>query len=278
MDMGNQDHPRKRIVEKSLNVGSLLNRIFQTYGRYYDLIYTDKDYEKECCFIEDILARFSNSKPNKILDIACGTGEHAIVFANKGYAVTGVDSSDVMIDIAREKARKVCNGNIRFHVMDMRELKLDQRFDACICMFSGMDYLLTYEEIRKTIRGIRKHLVENSLFVFDFWNGVAVLTVLPSTRTKIVENGDKRLVRIAVPRLDAMRHLCEVTYHCLVIQKNKLVDEFEEKHVVRFFFPREIKSYLEENGFTLLRMCPFLSVEERADEKTWHLTAISQAK
>jgi hypothetical protein len=64
----------------------------------------------------------------------------------------------------------------------------------------------------------------------------------------------------------------------LVIQKNRVVDEFKEKHVVKFFFPREIQHYLAENGFTSLRMCPFLSAEEKANEKTWHLTAISQAK
>ena len=252
--------------------------IFQTYGKYYDFIYAEKDYEKERRFIEDIFRRFSDSPPSKILDIACGTGGHTIVFANEGYAVTGVDSSDAMIEIAREKAKKTCSGNVDFHVMDMRKLKLNQQFDACICMFSGMNYLLTYEDIKKTLRGIRKHLATNSLFVFDFWNGVAVLTVSPSTRTKVIERGDERLIKIAVPRLDAMRHLCEVTYHCLVIQKNRVVDEFEEKHVVRFFFPREIQNYLEENGFTLLGMCPFLSLEEKADEKTWNLTAISQVE
>jgi hypothetical protein len=42
-----------------------------------------------------------------------------------------------------------------------------------------------------------------------------------------------------------------------VIEKNVMVDEFEETYVVRFFFPREIQNYLAENGFTFLRMCPF---------------------
>jgi len=68
-------------------------------------------------------------------------------------------------------------------------------------------------------------------------------------------------------------------YHFyIVIEKNVMVDEFEETYVVRFFFHREIQNYLAENGFTFLRICPFLSAEEKADEKTWHLTAISQAK
>lgn len=255
-----------------------MKKIFQKYGRYYDLIYADKDYEKECRFIEDIFEHFADRKPDRILDVACGTGGHALVFANKSYDVTGVDSSDVMIDLARKKIGSIAKGNVSFHVMDMRELKLDEQFDACVCMFSGMDYLLTYEDIRKTLRGIRKHLFKGSLFVFDFWNGVAVLTVLPSTRTKIVGSWNRRLLRIAVPRLDAMHHLCEVAYRCLVIERNRVVDEFEEKHVVRFFFPREIESYLEENGFTLLGMSPFLSLEEKLDEETWHLTAISRAK
>jgi SAM-dependent methyltransferase len=256
-----------------------LSGIFQTYGKYYDLIYEDKDYEKECCYIEDIFSHFSKSKPRRVLDIGCGTGGHAILLAKRGYDVIGVDISQTMINIAKKKAKSVSGeGCASFHIMDMKRLKLNQMFDACICMFSSIDYLLTYEDLRRTLRNVRMHLTKDSLFIFDFWNGLAVLTITPSARTKIIDKGAERFIRITVPRLDAMHHLCQVTYHCIVIRKGRVVDEFKENHVVRFFFPKEMEHYLEENGFTFLRMCPFLSVKGRADEKTWHLTAISQAK
>lgn len=255
-----------------------MSGIFQTYGKYYDLIYEDKDYEKECCYIENIFSRFSKLKPTRILDIGCGTGGHAILLARRGYDVTGVDVSKVMVDIAKKKAKDVDGSYADFHVMDMRKLKLDQKFDACICMFSGIDYLLTYEDLRRTLRHVRMHLIEDSLFIFDFWNGLAVLTITPSARTKVIKKGAERLIRFAVPRLDVMQHLCHVMYYCMMIRNRKVVEEFEENHVVRFFFPKEIEHYLEENLFEVLSLHPFLGLNKNADEKTWHLTAVSRAK
>ena len=40
----------------------------------------------------------------EVLDIGCGTGEHAILLAERGYAVTGIDMVPKAIDLAREKA------------------------------------------------------------------------------------------------------------------------------------------------------------------------------
>ena len=46
----------------------------------------------------------SEKKVSSILDIGCGTGSHALPFADMGYAVTGVDISEDMLEIARKKA------------------------------------------------------------------------------------------------------------------------------------------------------------------------------
>jgi len=46
---------------------------FKDYAEYYDLIYEDKDYEREVEFLEEI---FGENKPKKILEIGCGTGNY----------------------------------------------------------------------------------------------------------------------------------------------------------------------------------------------------------
>ena len=56
--------------------------------RIYDLIYEDKDYEGECNFVEEILQRFSPHPVETILDGGCGTGNHVIPLAERGYRVT----------------------------------------------------------------------------------------------------------------------------------------------------------------------------------------------
>src|SRR4051812_45289036 len=81
------------------------DRPFQGYARFYDTMYKEKDYQAECKFIEEATAMFSSTKkPKTILDLGCGTGGHALLLADKGYKVHGVDFSSEMLKQAKEKS------------------------------------------------------------------------------------------------------------------------------------------------------------------------------
>ena len=54
---------------------------FKDYAEYYDLIYKDKDYEKEVDFIENA---FGENKPKKILE-GCGTGSYTKILLDRGH-------------------------------------------------------------------------------------------------------------------------------------------------------------------------------------------------
>jgi cyclopropane fatty-acyl-phospholipid synthase-like methyltransferase len=65
-----------------------------------------------------------------ILDIGCGTGEHALFFAGKGHEVWGIDSSPLAIRKAQEKAEERAL-SVNFLVLDTRDLvRLDRKFDT----------------------------------------------------------------------------------------------------------------------------------------------------
>lgn len=63
-----------------------------------------------------------------VLDIGCGTGEHALFFAGEGYDVWGIDSAPLAIQKAQKKAEE--RGlPVHFLVMDIRDLSLlDRKF------------------------------------------------------------------------------------------------------------------------------------------------------
>jgi SAM-dependent methyltransferase len=246
------------------------------YALCYDLIYRDKDYEAECDFVEEIFQEYSPHPIATVLELGCGTGGHAIPLAQKGYKVCGIDISEAMIARARKKA-KDANLKLDFQLMDLRSFNFDRNFDACISMFAVMGYVTGTKDLLSTLRNVRKHLVNASLFVFDFWNGLAVLRILPSVRVKTIENGEIKIIRIAEPELDAFNHLCQVHYHLLVIKDNTLTDEFKETHVVRYFFPQEIMHYLWDSGFEVLKICPFLDLSGKVDENVWNITVIARA-
>jgi SAM-dependent methyltransferase len=248
-------------------------KVFEKYAEYYDLIYQDKDYEQGCDFIDHVFANHSPKPVKTILDAGCGTGGHAIPLVKRGYKVTGFGASEVMLRRAKERAE-----GVSFHLMDIRNFSLEEKFDACICMFAVMNYLTENEEIQRALANVRRHLKLDGLFLFDFWNGLAVLRILPEARVKTVVGEGKKVVRFVHPELDAFHHLCKSHYHLIVAQGNTLIDELEETHILCYFFPQEIIHYLKEAGFEVLKICPFLDLKGKLDEKIWNAMAIAKAR
>ena len=80
-----------------------MKEVFDSYARYYDLLYHDKDYAAESAYVASHLKRHS-PRAARILELGCGTGAHAEHLARLGYAVHGVDQSETML--ARAAARR----------------------------------------------------------------------------------------------------------------------------------------------------------------------------
>ena len=246
---------------------------FERYAKYYDLLYNDKDYEAECDLVQDLLQKNSRGKVATILDAACGTGGHAVPLARRGYEITAFDVSPVMLQQARAKTTRVA-----FHQMDLRTFDIGKEFDACLCMFAALNYLTRNSEILAALLNVRKHLKRDGLFVFDFWNGLAVLRILPETRVKTVMGDGVKVTRFVQPELDAFNHVCKSHYHLMVTKGDSLLEEVQETHEVRYFFPQEIAHYLEDAGFEVLQMSPFPELRGPVNETAWNVIAVARAK
>ena len=244
----------------------------------YDLIYKDKDYQSECDFVEEIIKKYSE-KTKRILDVGCGSGGHAIPLAKSGYDVVGFDLSEAMIGRAKKKAEKEKITNLNLHVMDLHDFQLDDKFDACIAMFAVMGYITENSDIAKALSNIHRHLKHEGIFIFDVWNGLAVMRILPEQRLKEIENDEVKIIRVAVPNLRSFDHICEVNYKLLILSKeDNTFNEINEKHIVRFYFPKEISYYLEDAGFEVLKICPFLDLNGKVDENVWNTCVIARAR
>src|SRR5688500_2836843 len=109
---------------------------YQEAAEFYDLLYAgEKDYQAEAQLIAE-LVRESNPDAKRLLDVGCGTGEHARALTSLGFEVDGVDLEPAFLEIARAK----CPG-ARFTLGDMRTLALDQRYDAVLTLFSAIGYV-----------------------------------------------------------------------------------------------------------------------------------------
>ncbi len=248
---------------------------FKSYSNFYDSLYAEKDYAAECDFVDDIFNKYANQPVKSILDLGCGTGGHAVLFAQRGYQLSGVDLSESMLSIAREKAKEL-NLSIDYHLQNIQQLQLEQTFDAVVSMFAVMGYQTSNHDLEDTIQGVHQHLNPGGLFIFDGWFGPAVLIERPSERTKIIETDTGRIIRHARPELDVVNQVVNVIYKVLHLQGDTLIDEIDEVHTMRFFFHQEIKYFLEKSGFELLKISPFMELDRPITENDWNMTVVAR--
>jgi len=250
------------------------------YADAYDLLYTGKDYNAECDMIEEVFKRYAVGPIKSILDLGCGTGNHAIPLAKRGYEVTGVDISPDMLRIAKEKISNFKPSTFNFQPIflqgDIRSLDLAKTFDAVLMMFAVLGYQVTNEDVLAALTSVRRHLRPGGLFICDVWWGPAVLTIRPSERVKVIPTEEGKIIRATSGKLDTFRHTCEVHYHVWQINGKQIISESEERHTMRYFFPQELAYFLSEAKLQLLALRAFEDLEKDPSEETWNVLPISK--
>ncbi len=251
--------------------------VFGRYAGFYDTLYREKDYEAECDFLEKAFHRYAQGPVNTILDLGCGTGGHAFPLSRRGYRVTGVDRSEEMVEVARAKRSPEHSNTPEFHRGDIRDLELGTTFDAVISMFAVISYLTTNEDLEAALRTVHRHLKPNGISIFDAWFGPAVLSEKPSDRYKIIETNGERILRFAHPELDVIHHTVQVNYKLLQLKADRLVEEIQETHYMRYLFPQEIAYFLEKNGLRPEWMGPFPELDGELSERDWNVAIVARA-
>jgi SAM-dependent methyltransferase len=85
----------------------------------------------------DLIVHLLDLMPgDRVLDLACGSGDHARRLARRGLEVVGVDVAPSLITYCRERAAEEGLSAVRFEIGDMRELDYRKEFDA-VLLLSG---------------------------------------------------------------------------------------------------------------------------------------------
>lgn len=250
----------------------------QNYANTYDLVYRNKNYQEEVGAVARLIAQHADTDVRRILDLGCGTGRHAEVLLDLGYTVSGVDQSEAMLSLARQRLEGKTSGDrISLHCGDIRDFSVSGPFDAALMMFNVLGYMTSNDDLLASLGSVRRHLEPGGLFVFDIWYGPAIANDPPGDRLTSFATPTGSVVRFAEGRHIREQQTCEITIRLLEIDGDRVRLDTRETHQVRYFFPLEIDLALRASGFDLLAIRGFPDVEQPASAERWAAVVVARA-
>jgi trans-aconitate methyltransferase len=146
--------------------------MFSASADLYDLVYSGfKDYATETAALARLIRR-EHPAARTLLDVACGTGEHARrLTEDYGFEVDGLDLDPAFARIARGKLP-----HATVYEADMTSFEVPRRYDAILCLFSSIGYVKTLENVRRTLERFRAHLAHGGIILVEPWFPPGVVT------------------------------------------------------------------------------------------------------
>lgn len=197
-------------------------------------------------YLRDLL-RIHVAPGATMLDLACGTGTLALLMAERGWHVTGLDRSPAMLREAERKLTEAGDLPVRFVEGDMRDFAVDAPVDLVTCCYDTLNYLTEKPDLERCFAAVARALQPNGLFCFDLatdyflrhhWNG-----------TEIEEFDD--WTQIMRSSYDAATGLSTLHLTGFVKERNGLYRRFTETHIERAYDEQTVRELLHAAGFAV---------------------------
>lgn len=207
-------------------------------SHYYHILYQHRNDTEASDFTERLSAFLHLNKEDRIWDLACGKGRHAIKMAQIGFRVIGTDLAENSI----QEANRYANDHLEFFVHDMRRPFRSNYFNVVTNLFTSIGYFQNDTDNYKVFSNVYNALKPGGYFIIDFFNTACVKASL-------------------IPEADITRD--EITFH---IKKR-----IENKRVIKTIsFQENGKTYYFEERVTLLTETDFMAYANAAGLKLLH--------
>lgn len=192
------------------------------------------------------------------MDLACGTGVLCEILHGAGIQAAGMDFSEGMIAIARERCPE-----IDYEVADMLLFRPDRQFDLVTCTGDALNHILHLEDLASIFRNVYAYVKPGGYFIFDILNENEVPTAEPfdldysdDIKTQFMITQDEK----------GVINLKTRTY-----EKGEL--KVEETITEIIHDPADICRLLVESGFQVLRCADHLLESEETHGTSWYIIA-----
>lgn len=205
---------------------------------YYHILYKNRDKEEAAFFIDRLVAHLNIQEGERILDLACGKGRHAIQLHRKGFDVTGLDLSENSIREAKTHEGE----GLHFDVHDMRHVyERERKYDRILNLFSSFGYFDSERENFRVIKAASEQLRSGGELVIDFLNAQKAVQELVPHEVKTVDGIEFHIDRYVAYGVLIKR---------IAFQDEGKGHEFKEK--LRILFDNDLEMLLERANMQVM--------------------------
>lgn len=213
---------------------------YKSFAQVYDLFMDNVPYEEWAVYLTGLLREYGVGD-GLVLELGCGTGKMTRLLKRAGYDMIGVDSSEEMLELARDKEDE----GILYLLQDMREFELYGTVKAVVSVCDSMNYILEEAELRDVFSLVNNYLDPGGIFIFDLNTVYKYRDLLGETT--ISENRDEGSF-IWENYYDGESGVNEYDLTLFIREERKLYRKYEETHYQRAYTPETVKRLLAEAG------------------------------
>jgi predicted TPR repeat methyltransferase len=205
----------------------------------YDEIVIDPCHDRWALFLHELWSADPHGV-RSVLDLCCGTGLLAGELVARDYRVVGVDASDAMLALARERL----GTEVTLSRTRLPDLAVDGVFDAAVCTFDGLNYL-TSDELRLTLAAVARRLRPAGWLVFDLHTDRMMNFTISNPVVEGESAGNSFVIRSAV---DPGARTCDTR---IELTQPRDGDPFSEQHRQYFHADADVRTSLQDTGFAV---------------------------
>lgn len=204
------------------------------------------------------------NKNARILELCCGTGRLTLPIAEDGYNISGVDITSSMLEQAKVKASEA-GLKVEFIKADIRTLDLSEKYDLIFIPFNSIHHLYQNEDLFQVFNVVKNHLKENGLFLLDCYNPNIQYIIEGEKQQKeiakfMTKDGREVLIKQKM-RYENKTQINRIEWHYFINEEFDSIQNLD----MRLYFPQELDSYLERNGFKIINKFGSFEEDEFSD-------------
>ena len=142
----------------------------QVSAKYYDEAYATKEDLDDLKFYVDMAKANAKTNEGPVLELACGTGRILLPIARQGISIHGIDSSQPMLNVLRDKLRqelKDVQELVSVSHGDIRDFRSNREYPLVIIPFRPLQHMYTVEDQVAALQTAAFHLEADGILVFD---------------------------------------------------------------------------------------------------------------